>query len=70
MAWQGPSPDEVALVDAARQLGFEFLSRSMGDVTLLLAGHEVRAHGAVLCAMLSLPSVYELLQHSLQWVVD
>ena len=39
--YQGPSPDEVALVDAARQLGFEFKNRSQGTLTLNLLGKEV-----------------------------
>ena len=43
---QGPSPDEVALVDAARTLGFEFVARSRTHVTLRLHGEEVRPlHG-------------------------
>ena len=37
---QGPSPDEVALVEGGRQLGFEFLSRNMQGVTLRMLGHE------------------------------
>ena len=37
---QGPSPDEVALVEGGRQLGFEFLSRTMQGVTLRMLGHE------------------------------
>ena len=39
--YQGPSPDEVALVDAARQLGFEFVKRSQGNLTLNMLGKEV-----------------------------
>lgn len=39
--YQGPSPDEVALVDAARQLGFEFKKRSQGNLTLNMLGREV-----------------------------
>lgn len=39
--YQGPSPDEVALVDAARQLGFEFVNRSQGNLTLNMLGKEV-----------------------------
>ena len=39
--YQGPSPDEVALVDAARQLGFEFVSRSQSGMKLNMLGHEV-----------------------------
>jgi magnesium-transporting ATPase (P-type) len=38
---QGPSPDEVALVEAARSLGFEFQRRTRTSVTLRLMGHEV-----------------------------
>ena len=37
---QGPSPDEVALVEGGRQLGFEFVSRNMTGVTLRMLGHE------------------------------
>ena len=37
---QGPSPDEVALVEGGRQLGFEFLSRTNQGVTLRMLGHE------------------------------
>jgi len=40
-SYQGPSPDEVALVDAARQLGFEFKKRAQGKLTLSLLGKEV-----------------------------
>ena len=40
-AYQGPSPDEVALADAARRLGFEFVARSRTTVTLRMAGHDV-----------------------------
>jgi hypothetical protein len=38
---QGPSPDEVALVEAARQVGFEFKNRSMDSVTLNIFGRDV-----------------------------
>ncbi|KAK9810005.1 hypothetical protein WJX72_003251 [[Myrmecia] bisecta] len=38
--YQGPSPDEVALVEAGRQLGFEFLSRSQAGVVLRMRGVE------------------------------
>ena len=38
---QGPSPDEVALVDAARQMGFEFRQRTQTGVTLCMLGEEV-----------------------------
>lgn len=41
---QGPSPDEVALVDAARTLGYEFVARSRTHVTLRLHGEEVRLY--------------------------
>eukprot|EP00891_Asterochloris_glomerata_P000836 jgi/Astpho2/836/Aster-00685 len=36
----GPSPDEVALVEGGRQLGFEFVSRNMSGVVLRIAGHQ------------------------------
>eukprot|EP00884_Botryococcus_braunii_P012317 jgi/Botrbrau1/21086/Bobra.0144s0084.1 len=39
--YQGPSPDEVALVDAARALGFEFKRRSRTHLNLTLMGHDV-----------------------------
>lgn len=39
--YQGPSPDEVALVEAARQMGFEFKSRAQASVTLDMLGMEV-----------------------------
>ena len=39
-ALQGPSPDEVALVEGGRQLGFEFVSRNMSGVVLRIAGHQ------------------------------
>ena len=38
---QGASPDEVALVEAGRRLGFEFVGRSREDVDLKLLGHDV-----------------------------
>lgn len=40
-ALQGPSPDEVALVDAARQMGFEFRNRAQSSITLCMLGEEV-----------------------------
>ena len=39
---QGPSPDEVALAEGARQLGFEFVSRSSNGIVLMLQGTEAR----------------------------
>jgi hypothetical protein len=50
---QGPSPDEVALVDGARLLGFEFRGRTRTEVTVSLLGHEVR-HGLALRASVCL----------------
>ena len=41
-AMQGPSPDEVALVEAARRLGCEFMARSRTHITLRLHGEEAR----------------------------
>jgi magnesium-transporting ATPase (P-type) len=38
---QGPSPDEVALVEAARQMGFEFKRRAQSSVVLNMLGEEV-----------------------------
>ena len=38
---QGPSPDEVAIVDAARQLGFEYTARSAGETFVNILGSEV-----------------------------
>lgn len=40
--YQGPSPDEIALVEAARKLGFELLERTMTGVVLSMQGLEVR----------------------------
>jgi phospholipid-transporting ATPase len=40
-SYQGPSPDEVALVDAARQLGYVFKKRTQANITLNLLGKEV-----------------------------
>ncbi|GMH33103.1 hypothetical protein BSKO_00937 [Bryopsis sp. KO-2023] len=40
--YQGPSPDEVALVEAARRLGFEFRERTMTEIVLWMQGLEVR----------------------------
>lgn len=40
--YQGPSPDEVALVEAARQLGFEFINRGQSAITLCMLGDEVK----------------------------
>lgn len=42
MALQGPSPDEVALVEGGRLLGFEFVGRSRNSLTVRIAGHEAR----------------------------
>lgn len=39
--YQGPSPDEVALVEAARQMGFEFKIRAQASITLSMLGVEV-----------------------------
>lgn len=39
--YQGPSPDEVALVDAARQVGFVFKERLQSSVVLDMLGQEV-----------------------------
>jgi phospholipid-transporting ATPase len=38
---QGPSPDEVALVECARSLGFEYVSRSATETTLNILGQIV-----------------------------
>lgn len=40
--WQGPSPDEVALVDGARQLGFELTARGNQDLTLKFLGADAK----------------------------
>eukprot|EP00803_Ostreobium_quekettii_P002905 evm.model.scf_903.4 EVM.evm.TU.scf_903.4 scf_903:32108-44084(+) len=40
--YQGPSPDEVALVEAGRQLGFEYCERTISDITLNLQEHQVK----------------------------
>ena len=39
-AFQGPSPDEVALVTAARQMGYEFKGRHQSKITLSMLGVE------------------------------
>lgn len=39
---QGPSPDEVALVEAGKQLGFEFCERTMSSITLNFQNHLVK----------------------------
>jgi len=39
---QGPSPDEVALVNTARQLGFHFLGRDASNIYLDLQGEKVQ----------------------------
>ena len=41
--YQGPSPDEVALVEGARQLGFEFRGRTRTHITIAFLGHQVNA---------------------------
>eukprot|EP00210_Caulerpa_lentillifera_P001725 g1657.t1 len=38
--YQGPSTDEVALVEAGRNLGFEFKERTKDGITLRMFGHE------------------------------
>lgn len=38
---QGPSPDEVALVEGGRQLGFEFVARDRTTITVRVLGDEV-----------------------------
>lgn len=38
---QGPSPDEVALVEGARQLGFTFVSASNTHKKISILGHEI-----------------------------
>ena len=38
---QGPSPDEVAIVDAAKTLGFEYHSRSAGETVIEVLGDRV-----------------------------
>lgn len=40
--YQGPSPDEVALVEAARQLGFQFIARGNRSITVDMQGHQTR----------------------------
>ena len=37
---QGPSPDEVALVEGGKQLGFEFVHRTQDGVQIRLLGVE------------------------------
>ena len=38
---QGPSPDEVALVEGGRQLGYEFVARDRTSITIRMLGEEV-----------------------------
>ncbi|BDA48078.1 probable phospholipid-transporting ATPase 7 [Coccomyxa sp. Obi] len=38
--YQGPSPDEVALVEGGRLLGFEFVARDRASLTVRMQGHE------------------------------
>lgn len=40
--YQGPSPDEVALVEAGRNLGFVFKERTMTGVSLTMQGLDVK----------------------------
>ena len=40
---QGPSPDEVALVEGGRMLGFEFVGRTRTSLTVRMQGHEASA---------------------------
>mmetsp|Transcript_8499 Transcript_8499/g.24371 ORF Transcript_8499/g.24371 Transcript_8499/m.24371 type:complete len:1512 (+) Transcript_8499:120-4655(+) len=40
--YQGPSPDEVALVEAARQLGYVFVSRDVNSIQLKFQGVPLR----------------------------
>jgi len=40
--YQGPSPDEVALVEAARNVGFVFRERTNTGIMLDMLGHEVQ----------------------------
>ena len=44
---QGPSPDEVALVEGGRQLGFEFVARDRTTITVNMLGDEVSMCSAV-----------------------
>lgn len=44
--YQGPSPDEMALVEGARQLGFEFRGRTRTHITIAFLGHQVRPQPA------------------------
>lgn len=40
---QGPSPDEVALVEGGRLLGFEFVRRDRASLTIRMQGQEARS---------------------------
>ena len=33
--YQGPSPDEIALVDAARNIGYEFIETKMNKMIIM-----------------------------------
>jgi magnesium-transporting ATPase (P-type) len=41
-SFQGPSPDEVALVQAASEIGIEFMSRVGKEITIAILGEEVK----------------------------
>jgi magnesium-transporting ATPase (P-type) len=36
--YQGPSPDEIALVDAAKMMGFEFVKSTKQETTIKIRG--------------------------------
>lgn len=40
MIYQGPSPDEIALVDAARHIGFKYLGARQNIIRLSIMGRE------------------------------
>jgi hypothetical protein len=38
VVFQGPSPDEIALVDAAKMMGFEFIKSTKQETTIKIKG--------------------------------
>ena len=38
LIYQGPSPDEIALVDAAKLMGFEFVRNTKQTTTIKIRG--------------------------------
>lgn len=62
--YQGASPDEVALVQAARDIGFEFVQRSSSSVTLSLHG---ALHTFEVLSMLDFSSERQRMSVIIRW---